>query len=92
MDFPIIDIGKIDQEDSQLEIARQITAASNTWGFLLLKNHPIPQDDIDEMFRLSREFFVDVDEDMKSSWPVNSKYVGYNRAMTDRLANDKSSM
>ena len=92
MGFPIIDIADIEKQDSQLDIARQITTASQTWGFLLLKNHSIPIEDINEMFSLSRDFFVDIPEEMKSPWRVNDKYVGYNRALTDRLANDKSSM
>ena len=92
MDFPVIDIGDIDKEDSQLDIAKQITAASQTWGFLLLKNHPIPSQDIDEIFSLCREFFVNVPDDMKDPWPVNHRFVGYNKALTDRLRNDKFSM
>lgn len=92
MEFPIIDIAAIDEPNSQLKIAQQITKASQTWGFVLLKNHSIPTEDIDRMFAVCREFFVDVPEEMKEPWPVNNKYVGYNRALTDRLANDKSSM
>jgi isopenicillin N synthase-like dioxygenase len=92
MDFPIIDIADIEKPDFQLDIARQITKASQTWGFLLLKNHPIPMEDINEMFNLSRKFFVNTTEEMKDPWPINDRYVGYNRALTDRLANDKSSM
>lgn len=92
MDFPIIDIAAIDEPDSQLNIAKQITKASQTWGFLLLKNHSIPSKDIDKMFAICREFFVDTPEELKAPWPVNNKYVGYNRALTDRPKDDKSSM
>lgn len=92
MDFPIIDIAKIDEPESQLDIAKQITAASQTWGFLLLKNHPIPAQDIQEMFSLAREFFIDVPEALKGPWPINDEYVGYNRALTDRPKDDKASM
>ena len=90
--FPIIDIANIDKQDSQVDIASEITAASRTWGFLLIKNHAIPAEAIEEMFNLSREFFVDTDENLKSPWPVNPSYIGYNRALTDKHLNDKSSM
>ena len=92
MDFPIIDIVGIDQEDTQLDIAKQITAASQTWGFLLLKNHPIPKRDIESMFELSHEFFSNTSEDEKAPWPINGQYIGYNRALTDTSMDDKSSM
>ena len=92
MEFPIIDISGIDRENSQLDIARQITNASRTWGFLLLKNHPIPNQKIDEMFRLAREFFVDLPDDQKTPWPINERYVGYNHPLTDLKKDDKASM
>lgn len=92
MDFPVIDIAAIDEPHSQLNIAKQITKASQTWGFLLLKNHSIPIEEIDKMFSICREFFVNTPEELKAPWPVNNKYVGYNRALTDRPKDDKSSM
>lgn len=92
MAFPIIDIAGIDDKDSQLAIAKEITDASRTWGFLLLRNHPIPTADIEEMFSLGRKFFVDTPEEEKSPWPINDQYVGYNSPLSDRKKDDKASM
>lgn len=92
MDFPVIDITGIDQEETQLDIARHITSASRTWGFLLLKNHPISTGEIDEMFDLARAFFVATSSEQKTPWPINDKYVGYNHPLTDAKKDDKASM
>ncbi|KAL9079363.1 MAG: hypothetical protein Q9157_001750 [Trypethelium eluteriae] len=92
MAFPIIDIKHIDDKDCQFAIAKEITDASRTWGFLLLKNHPIPTKDIGEMFKLSRDFFNDVPEDQKTRWPINGQYVGYSGPLSDRKKDDKASM
>ena len=92
MDFPIIDIASIDHPDSQLAIAKQITEGSRTWGFLLLKNHPISTDSIYKMFDLAHNFFVEDPEDQKTPWPINGKYVGYNSPLSDRKKDDKASM
>ncbi|KAF2719321.1 Clavaminate synthase-like protein [Polychaeton citri CBS 116435] len=90
MDFPIIDVSDID--NSQLSIAGKITDACKTWGFILLKNHNIPVEDIDEMFQLAREFFLNMGEDKKAPWSINSKYVGYSSALSDAFKDDKASM
>ena len=92
MDFPIIDISGIDDVKKQSAIAQSITEASKIWGFLLLKNHPIPTGDIDEIFDLARRFFVDLPDDEKIHWPINSRYVGYNHPLTDFRKDDKASM
>ena len=91
MDFPIIDIADIDLPSRQQAIAQEITKASSTWGFLLLKNHRIPGQDFHRMFDLSRNFFA-LPADQKTPWPINSKYVGYNHPLTDRKKDDKASM
>ena len=92
MDFPIIDISGIDHEDTQLAIAEQITEASRTWGFFLLKNPAIPTQDNDNMFRRAQEFFIDVPESEKHPWPINNSYVGYNHPLSDAKKDDKASM
>lgn len=92
MDVPIIDISSIDEPDAQLAIAKEITEASSTWGFLLIKDHGIPTDQIHNMFRLARKFFVDIPEDQKVPWPINGQYVGYNGPLSDAKKDDKASM
>lgn len=92
MDFPVVDIGHLDDPQYQSDIANHIARASQTWGFLLLKNHPIPQQDVDDLFGLARRFFLDESEAAKSPWPVNADSIGYSRALSDRYKDDKASM
>lgn len=75
MAFPVIDISAINEPQAQLSIAKEITEAARTWGFLLLKNHPIPSDDIASMFAMGRDFFINVPEDEKAPYPINDRYV-----------------
>ncbi|KXL50029.1 hypothetical protein M433DRAFT_134441 [Acidomyces richmondensis BFW] len=91
MGFPIIDICNIDAPDAQLSIAKEITDASKTWGFLLLKNHPIPLQDIQNMFDIAHQFFT-LPPSEKDFWPINNNYVGYNAPLSDRKQDDKASM
>lgn len=91
MSFPIIDISQIDQPESQLKIAQAITTACEQWGFLLIKGHPIPANDIKEMFRISKDFFH-LPEDQKEAWSINKSYIGYNGSLKDRAKDDKMSM
>lgn len=91
MAFPIIDISRIDDPSAQLDIAREITEASRTWGFLLLKNHPIPTPDVAAMFQLGRDFFS-LPPPQKDPWPINDRYMGYNAPLSDRRKDDKASM
>lgn len=91
MSFPKIDISKIDDPAAQHEIAKQITDASKQWGFLLVKGHSIPTKDVENMFRLARDFFH-LPEEHKAPWPINDRYVGYNAALSDRKKDDKASM
>lgn len=90
--FPIIDISLISDPDHRLSIAKQILLASKTWGFLLLKNHPIPEHAIDNMFSVAHEFFVDTQEDQKAPWPINRSYTGYVAPLSDGPKDDKASM
>ena len=91
MSFPIIDLSRIDDPAAQLEIANKITEASKTWGFLLLKNHAIPTEDVKHLFSLAHAFFA-LPPAEKDPWPINSHYVGYNAPLSDRKKDDKASM
>ena len=92
MEFPVIDISGINDDEEQLAIAKEITEASKTWGFLLLKNHPIPIEEIDGMFNLARKFFVYLPDAEKIHWPINKRYLGYNHPLSDLKKDDKASM
>lgn len=89
--FPVIDVSKIDDSDSQLAIAKEVTDACKEWGFLLIKGHPIPLEDVEEMFSLGKMFFS-LPEEEKEPWPINSQRVGYIGALKDMRKDDKMSM
>lgn len=91
MSFPVIDISTIDEPESQLSIANEITNACKQWGFLLIKGHEIRAEDITEMFRLGKAFF-DLPEEQKEPWPIDKQYIGYNGSLKDRARDDKMSM
>lgn len=91
MSFPIIDISKIDNPDSQLLLANEITLACNEWGFLLLKNHPIPTGSVEELFTLGKAFFS-LSESDKEPWPITPRNIGYIGSFKDRNKDDKMSM
>jgi isopenicillin N synthase-like dioxygenase len=89
--FPIIDVPKINDSNSQLAIAREITEACQKWGFLLIKGHPIPPEEIEAMFVMGKTFFS-LPEENKEPWPINSNNIGYIGALKDRCKEDKMSM
>lgn len=89
--FPIIDVSQIEEPAFQFHIARQITEACSTWGFLLIKNHPIPSSDINNIFSLEKQFF-DLPEAEKDPWPITSRSIGYIGPLKDRNKDDKASM
>ncbi|KAF9700466.1 hypothetical protein EKO04_002055 [Ascochyta lentis] len=70
--IPVIDISKPSDE-----IARQVLDAASTHGFLFIKNDgvTIPPKDIDDMFKLSREFFHSPQE-QKSEYAIHSDKAG----------------
>jgi hypothetical protein len=49
-DFPIIDFSSFENDPERT--AAEIFNAASQWGFLVLKGHGIPQNDIDEMFAM----------------------------------------
>jgi isopenicillin N synthase-like dioxygenase len=91
MSFPIIDVSQIDDPDSQLHIAKEVTEACKQWGFLLIKNHPIPPSEINELFSVGHDFF-NLPEEQKEPWPITAESVGYIGSFKDRYKDDKMSM
>lgn len=92
MSFPIIDITHISEPSHRRAIAEEITSATGRWGFLLLKGHPIPLSEVEEMFKLSHRFFS-LDETAKEPWPLDhSLNMGYVGSLKDRKKDDKMSM
>ena len=69
--IPIVDFSNwrsANNPDSRLQIAREITSACKTVGFVYIANHAIPSERLDEAFAWSKKFF-DLSEEEKSKAP-----------------------
>jgi isopenicillin N synthase-like dioxygenase len=73
-EFPIIDFGTVDKDPHR--IAAEIFDAAHRWGFLVLKNHGIPQQDVEDMFATSEDFFKQPMNVKEEKW-MNVKQQGY---------------
>ncbi|KAF2997168.1 hypothetical protein E8E13_005826 [Curvularia kusanoi] len=70
--IPVIDISNPSEE-----VARQVLDAASTHGFLFIKNDgvAIPPKDIDDMFKLSKDFFSSPEEH-KAEYAIHSEKAG----------------
>jgi hypothetical protein len=73
-EFPVIDYGDLARDPQGT--AAQIFEAACRWGFLVLKGHGIPKQDVDAMFALSADFFDQSTEVKAEKW-MNQKQQGY---------------
>ncbi|MER9707494.1 isopenicillin N synthase family oxygenase [Mesorhizobium sp. M0204] len=55
--IPLVDIGPLLDGTNKKAVASEIRWALSNAGFMYVKNHGIPQDLIDSVFHVSREFF-----------------------------------
>ncbi|KAG2188439.1 hypothetical protein INT44_001192, partial [Umbelopsis vinacea] len=72
--IPVIDFEKFDSDP--VAVAAAIREASESIGFVFLKNVGIPQTEIDEMFELGKEFF-DQPVETKAQFDIQANNVGY---------------
>jgi isopenicillin N synthase-like dioxygenase len=64
-EIPIISL-----QDSKEEILRQLTDACTRVGFFYVRDHGVPQDKVDAMFRLAESFFA---QDLTKKNEINYK-------------------
>jgi len=59
LSFPIISFAPFlhGTQEEQLSCAQEIHKSFSTYGWLYLKDHGIPQDDVDQMFAMSKKYF-----------------------------------
>ncbi|OBA27049.1 Clavaminate synthase-like protein [Hanseniaspora valbyensis NRRL Y-1626] len=79
----IIDISK-----NSADIKNQLLTASINQGFLFVKGHGIPQSHIDEMFKLSKDFFS-LDGTLKNKHAITNN-IGYTSLTQEQLDKKKS--
>ncbi|KAH8897227.1 Clavaminate synthase-like protein [Thozetella sp. PMI_491] len=72
--FPVIDFGNL-QSDPE-GTAAEIFDAACRWGFLVLRNHGISTEDVQEMFATSQDFFNQPAEVKREKW-MNTLQQGY---------------
>jgi isopenicillin N synthase-like dioxygenase len=73
--LPIIDLGPFlhpststSTADQRLQTARDLVRACRDVGFVYIKNHGVPQDELDEAFRISKTFY-DLPTEQKMTAP-----------------------
>lgn len=61
MSIPLVSLGS----SSPSDLAKAVSAACTSSGFLYITDHGISQSDIDQAFEISRAFFEDEQEEEK---------------------------
>jgi isopenicillin N synthase-like dioxygenase len=85
--IPTIDVSNSDGSLNQRKaIAAEIRKACETCGFFYIKNHPIPQESVDEVFDLLKRFFA-LEHEVKMDAHVqkNPAIRGYEPMLETRL-------
>ncbi|KAI9476226.1 MAG: hypothetical protein EXX96DRAFT_576291 [Benjaminiella poitrasii] len=80
--IPIIDFS--DYETNPKRIAKEVFNACKTIGFFYMKNHGLPQDDIDHAFELSKGFF-DLPKEEKRKYLIKQNNHGYSELYSETL-------
>ncbi|OAG05741.1 2og-Fe oxygenase family protein [Paraphaeosphaeria sporulosa] len=85
--IPTVDVSKIDGSLEQRKaIAAEIRGACEECGFFYIKNHAIPQEEVDEVFGLLKRFFaLDTDVKMDAHVQKNPAIRGYEPMLETRL-------
>lgn len=89
--IPVIDIAALASKDpaAELHVSEQIGVAANEVGFFYVKNHGVPQELIDNAFRITRTFFESALE-KKRSVAVTERKRGYVEPYTGRMRLSKT--
>eukprot|EP01031_Cornospumella_fuschlensis_P035062 gene35062-42463_t len=96
---PIIDLSPLfadyESEDAKLEaekaVARQIGAACENIGFLVLTGHNVPNQVVDDAWNAVKDFFdLPLEEKMKHTFPQEVNPFGYNPMGAEVLSSGKA--
>ncbi|OQV26185.1 hypothetical protein BV898_00305 [Hypsibius exemplaris] len=71
--IPVVDFGLLDQPGGMEKLGAELAHVMKTAGFLYVKNHGIPQEIIDGVFKSSRDVFA-LPYEIKSKRPRSSKF------------------
>ncbi|RFU32486.1 hypothetical protein B7463_g3851, partial [Scytalidium lignicola] len=74
-EIPVVDITDIfsDSFDERLRVAQEIAVICKEVGFMYVKNHGVPQDLVDEMFEVSRQYHALPFEDKMADYVFKSE-------------------
>ncbi|KIX05262.1 uncharacterized protein Z518_06134 [Rhinocladiella mackenziei CBS 650.93] len=80
-DLPVIDIQDISHPNlkHRRRVAKSICDAAINSGFFYIRNHGVPEDDVESIFREAKRFFHDLtlDEKMEFNTEKHKHYYGY---------------
>lgn len=81
----IVDISKLDKAT-----AGELLEAATTQGFLFVEGHDFSQQEVDDLFQLSKEFF-ELPKEYKEKYPIDKSNHGYSKMGEELLdPSDKS--
>ncbi|KAK4890655.1 hypothetical protein LTR27_010694 [Elasticomyces elasticus] len=82
MEIPIIDFARIVQ--ARPEIARELATISRTSGWVILTNHSIPDENVQQMMGTAQAL---LDMPGRERWPRSDSLVGYDNSPTRGIDN-----
>lgn len=82
VDIPIVDLGSFSSDgtlENRRKAAEELVTACREVGFVYIKNHGVPQDELDRAFETSKAFYaLPTDQKMKAphppGWAVHRGY------------------
>ena len=72
-EIPVLDYAVLNSDPAKF--VRDLTDAASEWGFFFLKNHPIPQSEVDKNFALMEKFFHEPNPG--DEYKINKSNIGY---------------
>lgn len=78
-EIPVIDLSGLDDPHEQPKIMEALMTASSEVGFFNLKNHGIPEADIQRMFGKMEDFFALPDESKATITVDPDTYLGWEK-------------
>ncbi|KAL4882151.1 hypothetical protein BJY04DRAFT_217473 [Aspergillus karnatakaensis] len=84
--FPVIDVSSL---DDFTEKSAEITQACRDWGFLIITEYGISQEQIDRMYQLNQEF-CKLPEVDKRKCPINERQIGYDQKYSENGSHESS--
>jgi isopenicillin N synthase-like dioxygenase len=89
---PVIDLSSLSKSDGEDELA-QLFSAAKSWGLFLVTGHEIPFSILDEMLKVTKEFFaLPVEERQRYTNMKDGKHFQYEGYGNDKVVSDEQTL